>query len=187
MMPSVISHAVVSVAAGATFAPREVPNHFWSLSLICSMIPDVDSIAFSLGIPYPHFFGHRGFFHSPFFGLLLSLFLVLVFFRGIELFSRQWFFYLIFFFLLTASHGLLDALTNGGLGVALLSPFDTTRYFFPWRPILVSPIGVASFFSRWGLAVIKSELLWVWLPSFIMVIVSALLRLSSVRHRHPIL
>jgi hypothetical protein len=30
--------------------------------------------------------------------------------------------------------------------------------------------------------VIKSELLWVWLPSFIMVIVSAVICLSSVRH-----
>ena len=150
MMPSVISHAVVSMAAGATFAPREVPNHFWSLSLVCSMIPDVDSIAFFFGIPYSHVFGHRGFFHSPFFGFFLSLILVSVFFRGIERFSRQWFFYFIFLFLVSASHGLLDAFTNGGLGVALLFPFDMTRYFFPWRPIVVSPVGVASFFSRWG-------------------------------------
>ncbi len=135
-----------------------------------------------LRIPYSHFFGHRGFFQSPFFGFFLSLILVSVFFRGIEQFSRQWFFYFIFLFLVSASHGLLDAFINGGLGVALLSPFDMTRYFFPWRPIVVSPVGVASFFSRWGLAVIKSELLWVWLPSFVMVIVSAVICLSSVRH-----
>ena len=181
-MPSVISHAVVSVAAGVAFAPREVPDHFWSLSLICSIIPDVDSIAFSFGIPYAHLFGHRGFFHSPFFGLLLSLFFVSVFFRGLELFSRQWFFYLMFFFSVSGSHGLLDALTTGGLGVALLSPFDQTRYFFPWRLIVVSPIGIAAFFNRWGLAVIKSELLWVWLPSFIMIIVSTVIRLLGARH-----
>jgi inner membrane protein len=131
--------------------PREkFPIVFWSLSLICSMIPDVDSIAFFFGIPYSHVFGHRGFFHSPFFGFFLSLILVSVFFRGIERFSRQWFFYFIFLFLVSASHGLLDAFTNGGLGVALLFPFDMTRYFFPWRPIVVSPVGVASFFSRWG-------------------------------------
>ena len=176
MMPSVISHAVVSVAAGMTFGPRNVPNHFWSLSFICSTISDLDSIAFSSGIPYSHFFGHRGFFRSPFFGLLLGLFFVFVFFQGTEPFSRGWFFCLIFFFLLAASHGFLDALTNGGLGVALWSPFDQTRYFLPWRPIAVSPMGVAPFFSRWGLAVIKSELLWVWLPCFVMVIVSAIIR-----------
>ena len=181
-MPSVISHAAVSVAAGVAFAPREVSIRFWSLSLICSMIPDMDSIAFWLGIPYSHLFGHRGFFHSPFFSLLLSLFFVSVFFRSLELFSRHWFFYFIFFFLLSASHGLLDAFTNGGLGIAILSPFDQTRYFFPWRPIAVSPIGVAPFFGRWGLSVMKSELLWVWLPSFVMVIASAVIRVVAMRH-----
>ncbi len=173
---------MVGVAAGITFAPRDVTNRFWSLSLICSVIPDADVIAFSFGIPYQHLFGHRGFFHSPFFGLLLSIFLVCVFLPDIEMFSKEWFFYLIFFFSLSASHGILDAFTNGGLGIALLSPFDQTRYFFPWRPIMVSPIGVVSFFGRWGLAVIKSELLWVWLPSFLMVIASAVIRVIALRH-----
>jgi inner membrane protein len=169
---------VVAVAAGMTFAPKDVPKRFWPLSLICSVIPDADVIAFSFGIPYPHLFGHRGFFHSPFFALLLSTFIVLVFFRDREIFSKQWFFYLIFFFLLSASHGILDAFTNGGLGIPLLFPFDQTRYFFPWRPIVVSPIGVIPFFSKWGLAVMKSELLWVWLPSFLMVISSAMIRVA---------
>jgi inner membrane protein len=178
----VVTHAVVAAAAGVAFAPRDVPNHFWSLSIVCSIIPDADVIGFSFGIPYHHIFGHRGFFHSPFFGLLMSIFIVCVFFRDIEIFSSQWFCYFIFFFLLSASHGVLDAFTNGGLGIALLSPFDNTRYFFPWRPIIVSPIGVASFFSRWGLDVIKSELLWLWLPSFLMVVVSAVIRVVAVRH-----
>ena len=66
--------------------------------------------------------------------------------------------------LVTASHGLLDAMTNGGLGIAFFAPFDDGRYFLPWRPIEVSPIGAGAFFSEWGLRVIKSELLWVWLP-----------------------
>ena len=42
--------------------------------------------------------------------------------------------------LVLASHALLDTLTDGGLGCALLWPFDSTRYFAPWRPIPVSPI-----------------------------------------------
>jgi hypothetical protein len=33
-------------------------------------------------------------------------------------------------------------MTDGGLGCALFWPFDTTRYFAPWRPIPVSPIGL---------------------------------------------
>jgi len=178
-MPSVISHAAVAVAAGIAFAPRDVPNHFWSLSVACAIIPDADVIGFSFGIPYDHFLGHRGFFHSPFFSLLMSIFLVGIFFRDMEIFSRQWFFYFIFFFLLSASHGILDAFTNGGLGIALLSPFDNTRYFFPWTPIMVSPIGIDAFFSKWGLSVIKSELLWIWLPSFLMVIISRVIRVVA--------
>jgi len=181
-VPSVISHAAVAVAAGVAFAPRDVPSHFWPLSLACSIIPDADVIGFSLGIPYGHFFGHRGFFHSPFFGLVMSMFVVGVFFRDVEIFSRRWFFYSVFFFLLSASHGILDAFTSGGLGIALLSPFDSTRYFFPWTPIMVSPIGIEPFLSTWGLSVIKSELLWIWLPSLLVAVVSTVIRVVAVRH-----
>jgi len=58
---------------------------------------------------------------------------------------------------LVASHPLLDALTDGGLGVALLWPFSAERFFFPWRPIPVSPIGVG-FFSLRGIRVALAEL-----------------------------
>ncbi len=180
-MPSAISHAAVAVAAGIAFTPREVPNHFWSLSILCSVIPDADIIGFPFGIPYGHFLGHRGFFHSPFFALLMSILWVFIFFRDLEIFSKPWFFYFFFFFLLSASHGILDAFTNGGLGIALLSPFDNARYFFPWTPIMVSPIGIRGFFSTWGLAVIKSELLWIWLPSFLIVVVSKIIPDLAVR------
>lgn len=171
-MPSVVSHAAVAVAAGFTFMPKNVSPHLWFLAIICSIIPDADGIGFLFGVPYEHFFGHRGFFHSPFFALLMSLFIVILFFREVGIFSKSWFFYFIFLFLLSASHGILDAFTNGGLGVALLTPFHNERYFFPWRPLIVSPIGVEHFFSQWGYLVMKSELLWVWLPSFLMVTIS---------------
>ena len=68
-------------------------------------------------------------------------------------------------FLVVASHGVLDAMTNGGLGVAFFSPVDTERYFLPWRPILVSPIGAARFFSTWGLRIMANEILWIWCPA----------------------
>ena len=55
------------------------------------------------------------------------------------------------------SHGLLDTLTDGGLGCALLWPFDLTRYCAPWRPIPVAPIGL-DFLSLTGLAVSLTEL-----------------------------
>ncbi len=64
---------------------------------------------------------------------------------------------------------MLDALTNGGLGVAFCAPFSATRYFFPWQPVEVSPIGIAPFFSQRGLEVIMSELVWLWLPASVLV------------------
>ena len=36
------------------------------------MVPDLDVIAFTLGIPYAHPLGHRGFLHSLLFALLLG-------------------------------------------------------------------------------------------------------------------
>jgi inner membrane protein len=58
----------------------------------------------------------------------------------------------------------LDAFTDGGLGVALLAPFDERRCFAPLRPIAVSPIGVGAFLSARGPAVLWSERLWIWRP-----------------------
>jgi inner membrane protein len=55
------------------------------------------------------------------------------------------------------SHGMLDALTDGGLGAALLWPFDENRYFAPWTPIPVSPIGLRVL-SPYGLSVALYEL-----------------------------
>jgi len=61
--------------------------------------------------------------------------------------------------------------------------FGRSRYFVPFFPMpmlldfpLESPIGVKDFFSKWGLAVIKSELQWIWLPSFMVVVLSTLIR-----------
>jgi inner membrane protein len=80
-----------------------------------------------------------------------------------------------YFTAITASHGILDALTNGGRGIAFLAPFSNQRFFFPWRPIQVSPIG-AGFFSARGLDVLKSELGWILLPSAIIAAVARIMR-----------
>ena len=55
--------------------------------------------------------------------------------------------------------GLLDTLTDGGYGIALLWPFSDTRFFAPWQPIPVSPIGSA-YLSKRGLMVFVTELLY---------------------------
>jgi inner membrane protein len=55
------------------------------------------------------------------------------------------------------SHAILDTMTDGGLGCALLWPFDRARYFAPWRPIPVAPIGL-HFWSPSGAFVASIEL-----------------------------
>ena len=64
-----------------------------------------------------------------------------------------------------ATHPILDTMTDGGLGCALLWPFDLTRYFAPWRPIQVAPIGLA-FLSPYGAIVAMSEIV-LFLPLFV--------------------
>ena len=82
---------------------------------------------------------------------------------------------ILFFTLVTLSHPLLDALTNGGLGVALFAPFSAERYFFPFRPIEVSPLGMR-FFSARGLEVLASEIVWVWLPALLIYLAAKMYR-----------
>ena len=55
------------------------------------------------------------------------------------------------------SHGLLDALTDGGLGIGLLSPLNWRRYFFPIRPLPVALLSPSSLFSSSMLQVYSVE------------------------------
>jgi len=144
------------------------------------VLPDLDVIGFPLGIRYGDFWGHRGFTHSLLFAALLAGMVTLVIAAraapGIGQFSL--FAYL---FLATTSHGVLDAMTNGGLGVAFFSPFDNRRYFLPWRPIRVSPIAATGFFTPRGFAIQQNEFLWIWLPALLFAALRLTVRRASKR------
>lgn len=167
-MATIFSHAVAAVALGKVYEGGRTRPRFWWLAAACSVVPDFDTFGLILGIRYGDTLGHRGFTHSLLFALLAGLAVASVFFRDVPRLSGRWWRLVIFFFLATASHGLLDAVTDGGLGVAFFSPFDTRRYFLPWRPVEVSPIGLG-FFGPQGLSVIRSEIVWIWLPSLALV------------------
>ncbi len=146
--------------------------------MLCTILPDADIVMFKFGVPYEHVLGHRGFSHSLVFAVILGVIVTAIFYRSIKLTSKQGLLFILYFTLCTASHILLDALTNGGLGVAVFAPFDNTRYFLPWRPIQVSPIGIESFFSEWGWRVIKSEAVWVGVPALLYLTIVALFKRS---------
>ncbi len=162
-MASAFSHAFVALALGKAL---RLPVLTWPLLLmgmVCSIIPDADVIGFSFGIRYSDLWGHRGMTHSLFFAGLLSAVLVGLCYRKKS--STEKVGIGVYLFLCTMSHGVLDALTDGGLGVAFFSPFDPTRYFFPFRPVAVSPIGIGDFFNEHAVRILASEVAWIWLPT----------------------
>ena len=163
-MASAFTHGFVALALGSIWPAHPKPWRFWALAVGSSILPDCDVIGFALGIQYGDLLGHRGFTHSLLFALLWSVAVMSFEFRELPKLSKPWSNLLAFFVVVTASHGVLDALTNGGLGVAFFSPFVPTRYFFDWHPVQVSPISAAGFFSRWGGSVLLSEFKYIWLP-----------------------
>lgn len=171
-MASAFSHIAVPAVLYAGFKSRNVNYKLFLLAAACSVFPDVDVISFKFGIPYESQWGHRGFTHSFVFAGGLAV-LLASFYRKFSS-TPQAVFWLCF--LSCASHGVLDSMTNGGQGVAFFWPFSLERTFLPFRPIQVSPIGVSSFFTEWGLRVIASELVWVLIPALIIGTIGTVLR-----------
>ena len=163
-MASAFAHGVAALALGRVGWRGALPWYFWLLAVLSAVLPDVDVLGFYAGIAYGDMWGHRGMTHSLLFACLWSMLLVGVFFRG-QSWRRQRVGLFIVLAVITASHGLLDAMTNGGLGVAFFAPFDETRYFLPFRPMAVSPLAARAFFDTRGLHILYTEMLWVGLPS----------------------
>ena len=173
-MPTIITHAVAGAAIAQAFAPCSRRSEVTWIAAGCAMLPDADVLGFSVGIAYDDMFGHRGITHSLLFAGLAALLVTAVFRNKVP--GRDLVQILVCIFAATASHGILDAFTDGGLGVAFFAPFERTRYFFPFRPILVSPIGLSAFLSERGADVLLSEMKWVWPPSLGVVAAARLAR-----------
>lgn len=159
-MPTIISHVAIPLLSRTVCSCKLVSGRLVLAAMIASILPDADAVGFRLGIPYGSMFGHRGFSHSIAFALLLGL-LGMLCAKWLHS-KRMTAFFILFFAAL--SHGLLDALTSGGYGVAFFSPFSNERYFFPWHPIQVSPLSPVRLLSLRGWKVLQSEFLWIWAP-----------------------
>ena len=174
-MPTIMTHAVVAWGLGRLLTRyRRLPWPFWLLAAGLAMLPDLDVLVGFFGIPWGSPWAHRGNSHSLAAAALMSLGAAALAHRKAALpLLACWG----ILGVAVASHGMLDALTDGGPGVALLAPFDDTRYFFPWRPIRVSPLW-RGFFSSRGLETLASEARWVWLPLAVLVTAAWLMRRS---------
>jgi inner membrane protein len=178
-MPSIFSHAIFASAVGSAYTTEPMPLRFWVLTAACAMLPDADAIGFAFGVRYDSMWGHRGLTHSIAFALLVA-FGVGMFAFGKRPTGTGKLQLALYFTLVTLSHPLLDALTNGGRGVALFAPFSAERYFFPLRPIEVSPIGM-QFFSERGLEVLASEVIWVWFPALLIYMTARMYRAVTMK------
>ena len=163
-MASVFGHVMLAYAMGKSLRTPFRTARFWWVTMACCLLPDVDVLGLALGIPYEHMLGHRGLTHSIVFAMLVGLVVPRWAIPTLALGPRPYWVVAVYFFLVTLSHGFLDALTDGGLGIAFIAPFDSTRYFFPLRPIAVSPIGLSAFLSQAGMGVLLSELVWIGIP-----------------------
>jgi inner membrane protein len=162
-MPTVITHAVVGAAISTLVRPSG--SRLLAACAACAVIPDLDAIGHWLGAPWGHVLGHRGITHSLAFAAVLAAVVVALRFRDDRRGRlRLW----LVLAAATTSHGVLDAMTDGGLGIAFLAPLDDARYFLPWRPIPVSPIGVSRFLGARGAAVLRAEAVMIWLPSLVL-------------------
>ena len=163
-MASAITHAVAATSIGCWFYRPTVRRSIWATAIGCAILPDADVIGFRLGIPYDSAFGHRGITHSVAFAAALAALTAWGVYRHRDTGMRSGTLWL-FLFLVIVSHGVLDAFTNGGLGVAFFAPVWNERFFFPVTPIEVSPLSVTGFLNARGLHILANEAAWVWLPA----------------------
>jgi len=174
-VPTVLGHAAAALALGAAFHRDGWPKRAYAIGALCAVLPDLDVVGLRLGIPYGSLLGHRGLSHALLAaGLLGGLALALCFPRRER--SARLAVYLV---LAAASHGLLDAMTTGGMGIAFFAPFEDSRRFLPWRPIRVSPLALSMAHLARFLAVLASEAKWIGIPGLFLALSAWVARRAS--------
>ncbi|MFN8580248.1 MAG: metal-dependent hydrolase [Gemmatimonadaceae bacterium] len=179
-MPSPLGHALFGASLWSALRSEDESGRTAWIGAGLAVLPDVDFVGFALGVPYETMFGHRGITHSILFALVAGTVAWRLMLgppsRAVPKFL--W----LYLTLAALSHGILDALTDGGLGVAFFAPFDATRYSFPFRPILVSPLSLEKFLTMRGVRILANEATWVGIPSLVLYGIGVLRR--SVRRQH---
>jgi membrane-bound metal-dependent hydrolase YbcI (DUF457 family) len=150
-VPSSIAHASVAILASPIVPPEWRSASVIGLTAIAAAAPDIDAI----GRPFGHgdlalFGGHRAVTHSIFTAVLLGVVALLVVPSHASHADRLRI--AVFVAAVVAAHGVLDAFTIYGEGVAFFAPLSMHRWKSAWQP----------FGGLW------SEVLTLWIPALLM-------------------
>lgn len=148
-MPSSIAHAAAAVLLQPALTRADRTPRLLTIAGIAAALPDLDAIGRPFGLGDVAWLGgHRALTHSLAMAFVTAAVATFILNRRASLCapSRA----LLFFLLVVASHGFLDAFTTYGTGVEFLAPFSARRFRASWRP----------FDGLWP------EILVLWLPAF---------------------
>jgi inner membrane protein len=154
------------------------------IAAACAALPDIDAGLHAYGVDADSIWGHRGFLHSIAFACIVGGLVSWLCFKPLDADAaperrgwrspRRWALAAVVS-LITASHGMLDALTDGGHGIAFFAPFSDARYHAPWNPFPVPMMGLTNLFTAYMLEVLMHELLLVIVPCGVILLVQRLL------------
>ncbi|MBN2361144.1 MAG: metal-dependent hydrolase [Deltaproteobacteria bacterium] len=161
-MATALTHAVMALP----FAPRDSDGKVCKTALaigaLLAVAPDVDVLWWRL-LPGGHMLNHRGLTHSLLVAVVVGTLAAALARRLVRApLDPRLSLYLV---ACMVSHGLLDTFTRSALGVALLAPFDDTRYLAPVRFISAAWIAPLRALSHDHIAILGQELLWIWAPA----------------------
>ncbi len=177
-MSTIYTHAVLGVGLATVLKRWPAGWRFWTAIVVLPVLPDADVLS---PYPYGHILGHRGVTHSLAFAALAALVVAAI--------VRHWqegsFWMLVgVLFVAAASHGVLDAFTNGGEGIPFFWPVSSRR-FGPWGPLPVPDIGFEWPDPRRSRTV-RAELLWIWLPVIALCLALGAWRAVRARKKQPL-
>jgi inner membrane protein len=130
-----VSHVFVGLAAARVRARRRPPWRAGAFWAGVALLPDLDFLMALFGYRYGELWGHRGVSHSFAFAALCGLIAAIA---ALPRHSR-WLGLGTAVALVCATHPLLDAMTNYGIGCPLFWPLSDTRWLLPWRIVPTIP------------------------------------------------
>ncbi|HEX4560193.1 MAG TPA: metal-dependent hydrolase [Gemmatimonadales bacterium] len=176
-MPSSLGHALAGAAIASPLARNPVPKRFWVAAILCAAAPDLDVLWHGY-VTWGSWAAHRGFTHSLTFAVLLGTLTAALAFREPRFAAVRWR-YAVALVLATASHGFLDGMAVYGTPVMYFWPFSTHRYLLPWHLFGYEHFPRPMSIGHRVLRVVANEVLWIGIPSALLLAVTALFRKSG--------